>query len=280
MTEQNPNSKWTQWKFFFCHRRHPSCLSVLAKSEFIGELIENDRLAMKPDEVGDFLNRSPQHCRYLTESFDWYIQFDIHTDQFLVHDLSIGWYDMKRLSFHVHQDSLHQGIKNYEKLRDGTLLKEDHFFVFTDILNGHHLHVINLEREKIWKVQANFNTLFMEKFATCDFLAEIKNNKFIKTGAVKKQVLLAINKLNQANWTKLQVCKVKFEDAQKRDNKVILELIYYLKVNVDGFPKVNFSFLATFIVTSLTEVTISEIVNLGMREVPSQKTRIAQMSVD
>ena len=128
----------------------------------------------------------------MTESFDWYIQFDIHTDQFLVHDLSIGWYDMKRFSFHVHQDSLHQGthakcpilfnkfiqgIKNYEKLRDGTLLKEDHFFVFTDILSGHHLHVINLEREKIWKVQANFNTLFVEKFATCDFLAEIKNNK-------------------------------------------------------------------------------------------------------
>ena len=73
---------------------------------------------------------------------------------------------------------------------------------------------------------------------------------------------------------------IKFRTNFKRDNKVILELIYYLKVNVDGFPKVNFSFLATFIVTSLTEVTISEIVNLGMREVPSQKTRIAQMSVD
>ena len=59
--------------------------------------------------VGDFLNRPPQFCRELTESFDWYILFDIHTDQLLVLDLSIGWYDIKRLSFYVHQQSLHQG---------------------------------------------------------------------------------------------------------------------------------------------------------------------------
>ena len=84
----------------------------------------------------------------------------------------------------------------------------------------------------------------------------------------------------QLVFTTARFLMIKFRTNFKRDNKVILELIYYLKVNVDGFPKVNFSFLATFIVTSLTEVTISEIVNLGMREVPSQKTRIAQMSVD
>ena len=74
------------------------------------------------------MNRPAQFCRDLTESFDWCVLFDIHTDQLLVLDLSIGWYDIKRISFYVHQDSLHQGMKNYEKLRDGILLKGIVFF--------------------------------------------------------------------------------------------------------------------------------------------------------
>lgn len=231
--------------------------------------------------VGDFLNRPPQFCRELTESFDWYILFDIHTDQLLVLDLSIGWYDIKRLSFYVHQQSLHQGMKNLEKLRDGILLKEDYFYVFTDINSGEHLHIVNLEREHVAKIEGNFNELFLRKFTETSFLNEIKNNRVIRTGAnVKKQVLLAINKLNEFNWSKLRIYKVKFEDAQKRDDKVILELVYYLKINVDGFPKVNFPFLATFTITSHSNVKVKEIVSLGVREFQPQKTRIAQMSLE
>ena len=108
---------------------------------------------------------------------------------------------------------------------------EDFLYVFTDVLRGERLHIVNLESEHIVHVDVNFNTLFHRHFAQCDFLHEIKNNKvffttsnilqntkkFIKTGAiVKKQVLLAINKLNETNWERLQIYKVKFEDAQKK----------------------------------------------------------------
>jgi len=54
-----------------------------------------------------------------------------------------------------------------------------------------------------------------------------------------------------------------------------------MKINGDGFPKDNFPFLTSFAIASPSQVTISNIVNLGVREcVPLQKARLAQMSIE
>ena len=74
----------------------------------MAELIENDTIPVAPNAC-DFLNRSSIHCRDVVESHDWFILFDICTDQILVLDLSTGWLDVKRLTFHIHQNSLNQG---------------------------------------------------------------------------------------------------------------------------------------------------------------------------
>jgi hypothetical protein len=142
----------------------------------MSELIENETIPVAPNEFGDFLNRSSSYCRDVVESHDWFILFDICTDQILVLDLSTGWLDVKRITFNIHQNSLNQGIKNYEKLRDGNLLKDDELFVFPDILNGSNLYILNLETENVRIIETNLNTLFFEKFITYSFF-DIKNNK-------------------------------------------------------------------------------------------------------
>jgi len=203
-------------------------------------------------------------------------------------DLSIGWLDVKRISFYIHQQSLHQGLKNYEKLKDGVLLKDGDLFVFTDILNGSLLHILNLETEQVRILNTNINSLFFEKFVTYRFFDELKSNKCLdfpsfripKNGLVRKQIILAISRLNQSNWNSLRIHKIKFEDAQQSEGIVTLDLIYYLKTEAEGFPKVNFTFLATFVISSPgDEVSVREIINLGIREIPPLKSKL-QMCVE
>ena len=80
-----------------------------AKSEILSELIDNEHVSVTSSEIGEYLNRPSIYCRDLTESPDWFILFDVVTDQLLVLDLSTGWLDVKRLSFYIHQNSLHHG---------------------------------------------------------------------------------------------------------------------------------------------------------------------------
>ena len=49
--------------------------------------------------------------------------------------------------------------------------------MFTDINAGEHLHIVNLEREHVAKIEGNFNELFLRKFTEAGFLNEIKNNR-------------------------------------------------------------------------------------------------------
>jgi len=273
--EQHVQSKWTQWKFFFREKRHPNSLAMLAKSEILSELIDNEHVSVTSSEIGEYLNRPSIYCRDLTESPDWFILFDVVTDQLLVLDLSTGWLDVKRLSFYIHQNSLHHGIKNYDKLKDGNFLKDDEFFVFTDIVNGSPLHILNLETETVRIIEGSINTLFFEKFPQYQFFDDIKSNKLnINTGAVfngvvRKPILLAINKLNRQNWNNITIHKIKLEDAQNRsDNSLALDLVYYMKIETENFPKVNFVFMATFIVRENEKMLLSDILYMGVREMP------------
>ena len=57
------------------------------------------------------------------------------------------------------------------------LLLDDEFFVFTDIVNGSPLHILNLETETVRVIEGSINSLFFEKFSQYQFFDDIKSNK-------------------------------------------------------------------------------------------------------
>ena len=103
---------------------------------------------------------------------------------------------------------------------------------------------------------------------------------------------MAINKLNRQNWNNITIHKIKLEDAQNRndsyhvtrvgsktrdqkseswirsDNSLALDLVYYMKIETENFPKVNFVFMATFIVRENEKMLLSDILYMGVREMP------------
>lgn len=44
--------------------------------------------------------------------------------------------------------------------------------------------------------------------------------------------------------------------------------MYYMKIETENFPKVNFVFMATFIVRENEKMLLSDILYMGVREMP------------
>ena len=58
------------------------------------------------------------------------------------------------------------------------------------------------------------------------------------------------------------------ESLIRSDNSLALDLVYYMKIETENFPKVNFVFMATFIVRENEKMLLSDILYMGVREMP------------
>ena len=79
-------------------------------------------------------------------------------------------------------------------------MKDDEFFVFTDIVNGSPLHILNLETETVRIIEGSINTLFFAKFSEYHFFDDIKSNKVRGLTFYSYSILINLI-LNSSNHT-------------------------------------------------------------------------------
>lgn len=269
INEQSYHSKWAQWKYFFRERRHPSNMAILSKCELMSEMILSEQIALAPPDVEVFFNRPIIPPRDLTENSDWFISYDTYTDQILVLDLATGWSDIQRQTYSLHDDSPDYGVQNLNNLRDGILLKDGEFLVFNNIMNGTRLNLVNLEEERVRKIESNFNSLFLQTRLQLPLMETVKksvqNGKRIYANP-SKDILLAVNALTVDLWRTFKVIRIKVEDFVSDKAGVLdVDCLYVLKSDNETYPMM-LSFLTSFRIASDDQVRVADIKFCGFKK--------------
>ena len=121
-------------------------------------------------------------------------------------------------------------------------VSEGEFVLFNNIASGTRLNLVNLEEERVRKVDFDFNSLFMSKRLHLPLVAEVKksviNGKRLYMNP-SKEILLAANQLNAHLWKSFKIQRVKIEDfvrnAIKDRNLVITIFALKIEFNIRLF---------------------------------------------
>ena len=83
--------------------------------------------------------------------------------------------------------------------------------------------MVNLEEERVRKVDFDFNALFMSKRLELPLVQEVKksviNGKRLYMNP-SKEILLAANELNEVVWKSFKIQRVKIEDFVRKAMKL------------------------------------------------------------
>lgn len=82
-------------------------------------------------------------------------------------------------------------------------------------MNGTRLNLVNLEEERVRKIESNFNSLFLQTRLQLPLMETVKksvqNGKRIYANP-SKDILLAVNALTVDLWRTFKVIRIKVED--------------------------------------------------------------------
>ncbi|CAG5113862.1 Oidioi.mRNA.OKI2018_I69.chr2.g7952.t1.cds [Oikopleura dioica] len=269
INEQTYHSVYTFFRYCLRERRQPSNLAMLLKANTLSKLIKQDRIALYAQNLRYLFNRTHVETCELTESPDWYIAFDPHTDQLLVLDLSSGFIEMQKQVYCIHQDSLSYGYQHLAGLLNGTFLKENICVIFNDLMESRRLNIIDLAAENVRCIDADFLGLFNESRLAC--LKEVQDKLSFMMGQkiFKESLRDIIENFPLEEWKNLKTIGASLLSFDIEEDKSIkAECMFTMKsVTLHEFPA-SFKFFAAFTIPQESDEVSVESVFRGFEKLP------------
>jgi len=260
INEQTYNSVYTFLRYCLRERRHPSSLSMFLKAIKLSKLIKMDRIPLYAQNLRYLFNRTSIETCELTESVDWYIAFDPHTDQLLVFDLSSGFIEMQKQVYCIHQDSLSYGYHHLEALLSGIYLKDNICVIFNNLLHSTRLNVIDLAAEKVRRIDADFIALFDDSRLSTFKKVQEKLTFMLNQKIFKSSIAETIEDFPIDEWKKLKTTAATLISFKMDDEKSLkCEVMFTMKAtSLPEFPA-SFKFCSIFTVRENDIVSVSSV---------------------